>query len=52
MIDNSAFLEGYEGYWSRVDPDDNPYPSETNEHFCWDQGWSQAQLEDDQQRAE
>ena len=47
MSENKAFQEGYDAYWDGVDPDDNPYRSETAEHFSWDEGWSQAQLEDD-----
>ena len=40
-------LEGYDAYWDRIDPDDNPYRSDTADHRYWDEGWSQAQLEDD-----
>jgi hypothetical protein len=47
MSENQAFQEGYDTYWGGVDPDDNPYQSEAAEHFSWDEGWSQAQLEDD-----
>jgi hypothetical protein len=47
MPEDKAFQEGYDSYWGGVDPDDNPYQSETVEHFCWDEGWSQAELEDD-----
>jgi hypothetical protein len=31
-----------------VDCDDNPFISETDQHYSWDEGWSQAQLEDDE----
>jgi len=34
-------------YWDGVDCDDNPLISETDQHHSWDEGWSQAQLEDD-----
>lgn len=47
MSENKAFRAGYDAYWGGVDPDDNPYPSQTVEHLSWDEGWSQAQLEDD-----
>ncbi len=46
MADNEACQEGYDAYWHGVDPDDNPYVSESDEHFHWDQGWAQAQMED------
>ena len=42
----NAFEEGYDAYWDGVDPDDNPHPSGTQQQCSWDQGWSQAQLED------
>jgi ribosome modulation factor len=47
MPENKAFQEGYEAYWGGVDPDDNPYASGTADRLSWDEGWSQAQLEDD-----
>jgi hypothetical protein len=47
MSENRAFQEGYDAYWDGVDPDDNPYRSESAEHFSWDEEWSQAELEDD-----
>ena len=46
MTDDPAYQEGYDAYWDDVDPDDNPYPSGIDEHWSWDRGWSQAQLED------
>ena len=48
MTDDNASQEGYDAYWNDVDSDDNPYMSGTEEHHCWDEGWSQAQLEDDE----
>ena len=47
MSDDRVFQEGYDAYWGGVDPDDNPYPSGAQQHSSWDEGWSQAQLEDD-----
>jgi hypothetical protein len=46
MMDNTAFLDGYDAYWEGADPDDNPYAGGDNDHFLWEQGWSQAQMED------
>jgi len=47
--EDEAFETGYEAYWEGVDPDDNPHQAGTNEHFSWDEGWSQAELEDDEE---
>lgn len=47
MTDREAFQRGYDAYWNGVDCDDNPYISGTEQHSSWDEGWSQAQLEDD-----
>ena len=46
MTRETAVREGYDAYWDGVDSDDNPYIFETDEHYAWDEGWSQAQLED------
>ena len=48
MADEAAFQQGYDAYWDGVDCDDNPFASETDEHYSWDEGWSQAQLADDE----
>lgn len=48
MADEEAFQQGYDAYWDGVDCDDNPFISETDQHYSWDEGWSQAQLEDDE----
>jgi len=47
MTDETLFQEGYDAYWQGVDPDDNPYVSGSEQSDSWDEGWSQAQLEDD-----
>lgn len=47
--EDEAFETGYEAYWEGVDPDDNPHKAGTNEHASWDEGWSQAELEDDEE---
>jgi len=47
MTDQTLFQEGYDAYWQGVDPDDNPYVSGSEQSDSWDEGWSQAQLEDD-----
>lgn len=52
MSSNEAFEEGYGAYWARLDPDDNPYQPGTPERLAWDEGWSQAQLEDNEETAE
>ena len=46
MTDDNAFEEGYDAYWDGIDADDNPHPSGTEQRSSWDEGWSQAQLED------
>ncbi len=46
MLDDNAFEDGYEAYWEGVDPDDNPFSPGTAHASSWDEGWSQAQLED------
>jgi hypothetical protein len=48
MSTDDAFEAGYDAYWGGVDPEDNPFKPETPEHRAWDEGWSQAQLEDDE----
>ena len=48
MTEDSAFQEGYDAYWDGVDPDDNPYVSGSEQQFSWDEGWSQAQLENEE----
>ncbi len=52
MSSNQAFEEGYDAYWARLDKDDNPYPPGTPERRSWDEGWSQAELEDNEEAAE
>ena len=47
MTNDNTFEEGYAAYWTGVDADDNPHSIETEQHSSWDDGWSQAQLEDD-----
>lgn len=47
--DDEAFEEGYDAYWDGVDSDNNPHPHGTEQHPSWDEGWSQAQLEDEQE---
>ena len=49
LIETDVFQEGYEGFWDGVDPDDNPYVYGSIESLSWDEGWSQAQLEDDEE---
>jgi hypothetical protein len=48
-IEADVFQDGYEGYWGGIDSDDNPHPYGTVESLAWDEGWSQAQLEDDEE---
>ena len=48
MIADDAFQQGYDAYWDGVDPDDNPHLAESEEHFRWDEGWAQAQLDDEE----
>ncbi len=52
MSSNTAFEEGYDAYWARLDPDDNPYPPGTPERRSWDEGFAQAELEDNEEAAE
>jgi hypothetical protein len=52
MSENESFQEGYDAYWDGIDPDDNPYPPEAADRLSWDEGWSQAQLEDDDELEE
>jgi hypothetical protein len=47
MPTDEAFHQGYEAYWGELDSDDNPFVPDSDEHLSWDQGWSQAQLEDE-----
>jgi hypothetical protein len=47
MSTNEAFVAGYNAYWVDVDSDDNPYKPGTGKHRSWDEGWSQAELEDE-----
>jgi hypothetical protein len=47
MREEDAFEAGYDAYWDDVDPESNPFKPETAEQRAWDEGWSQAQLEDD-----
>ena len=47
MTDNGAFQDGYDAYWGGVDPDDNPHVSGTEQASSWDEGWAQAELEND-----
>ena len=48
MADENAFQQGYDAYWDGVDGDDNPFISETLQYYSWDEGWSQAELEDEE----
>jgi hypothetical protein len=47
MSSDQAFETGYYGYSDGLYPDDNPYPRDTEQWLSWDEGWSQAQLEDE-----
>lgn len=47
-----AFEAGYAAYWAHVPPHDNPYPYGTSEFRSWDDGWSQASLDDGESTAE
>ena len=47
-----AFEAGYAAYWARVAPDNNPHAFGTNEFRPWDDGWSQASLDDGESTAE
>ncbi len=47
MREDDAFEAGYDAYWDGVAPENNPFKPETAEHRAWDEGWSQAQAEDD-----
>ncbi len=48
MSTDHAIEAGYDAYWDGVDPDDNPCKPETSEQRAWEEGWSQAQSEDDE----
>ncbi len=47
MSSDQAFEDGYDAYWAGVDSDDNPHKPGTEGQYSWDEGWSQAQLEDE-----
>ena len=47
MADETAFQHGYDAYWGGADCNDNPFIFQTDQHYSWDEGWSQAELEDD-----
>ena len=47
-----AFERGYSAYWARVNHRENPHRSGTGEYASWDDGWSQAQLDDGESSAE
>ena len=37
----------YQGYWARrTDRGGNPYPTGSEDHACWQNGWSFADRED------
>lgn len=42
----SAFADGYNAYLAGRDLDANPYKS-GNERISWEEGWSEAQLADE-----
>ncbi len=47
MSTDDAFEAGYDAYWNGGDPDDNPFKPETPDQRAWEEGWAQAQSEDD-----
>lgn len=49
MNDDEASEEGYDAYWDGVDSGDNPHAHGTTQHSSWDEGWLQAQLDDEQE---
>jgi hypothetical protein len=43
-----AFEAGYDAYRTGVAWEDNPYRIGSDAQYSWDEGWSQAQLEEGQ----
>lgn len=41
----TPYVLGYMSYYSQVPKIGNPYPSDSQEHGEWDEGWEQAQKE-------
>jgi ribosome modulation factor len=46
MVNNHAFMEGYDAYWEGVDVGDNPYEKETDDFRHWQAGWVEARNHD------
>lgn len=47
MSTAEAFEEGYDAYWVGIDSDDNPFKPGSGEFRFWNEGWSQAELENE-----
>jgi len=47
MSQDDAFEAGYDAYWDGGDPEDYPFKADTPERRTWDEGWAQAEMEDE-----
>jgi len=40
------YREGFKAFTAGLGASDNPHDPTTPEHFCWEDGWLNAQLEE------